>query len=90
MSDLSTGIPYRKHCVIHVVRMFHRMRVVVCGGLSWSTPVGLNLIESRARGYVETWKFIISGCRELDTKSEIKYTNHVSNRDHLFSREFGK
>ena len=34
-----------------------------CGNLSWtswSTPAGLNLSESRARGYVATWKLCLT------------------------------
>ena len=59
----------------------------VCDGLSWDTPAGFNLFESRAQGYVEDGKFIISGCRELDTRSKLKYTNRVHNCDRLFSSE---
>ena len=40
-----TRIPYRNHGVLHGVRMFHRMRVVACDGLIWSTPARLNLLE---------------------------------------------
>jgi hypothetical protein len=72
------------------VEVFPPRLVLVCDGLGWNTPVGLNLSESHAHGYVVTWKFIISGCRELDTKFQLKYTNRVRNRDHLFPRKFRK
>ena len=70
--------------------VFAPQLVLVCDGPGWNTPAGLNLMRSRARGYVVTWKFITSGCRELDTKSYLKYTNRVRNRDRLFSRKFEK
>ena len=51
------------------VEVIPTLIVRACDGLSWNTPAGLNLSESRARGYVATWRFIISGCREPQTKS---------------------
>ena len=50
-------------------RLFPR-RVVSLWWMSWSTPAGLNLSESRARGYVATWKLCLTpGHSKLEVNS---------------------
>jgi len=44
--------------------------VVSLWWMSWSTPAGLNLSESRARGYVATWKLCLTpGHSKLEVNS---------------------
>ena len=61
--------------------------------LSWAKlghPCRVKTFESRARGYVADGNLLMSGCRELDTRSELKCINRVCSRDGLFSAESGK
>ena len=61
--------------------------------LSWAKlghPCRVLSFESRTCGYVADGNLLLSGCRELDTRFELKHINRVCSRDGLFSAESGK
>ena len=61
--------------------------------LSWAKlghPCRVFSFESRARGYVADGILLMSGCSELDTRSELKCINCVCSRDGLFLAGSGK